>query len=282
MGTEVKSLKKSFYLALVGILLFLVSATGVTYAWFTLSGRAHTNITPMAGVISDGDTVLQISSAYTGPFDKTCDLPINGSNDLLKPVSTSNLEHFYKVTLQDKEGMAVLYEGVDDEIDSDTIHGTVYLRCLNVPCNVYFNRENLKLGSDSQALAAMRLGLKITSHSGSQTFIFKLDELGGSSSVQSVATVPRELSVVSEISEKGQAAYIDDPAENIGDYMALAVADDKEYNPGNKILVSLNADEVATVEYWLYLEGCDEHCSNPVQNKNTEIQLAFAGVDVNN
>ena len=42
----------------------------------------------------------------------------------------------------------------------------------------------------------------------------------------------------------------------------------------------MNADEIATVEYWLYLEGCDDQCSNPVQNRNTEIKLAFAGVDV--
>lgn len=42
----------------------------------------------------------------------------------------------------------------------------------------------------------------------------------------------------------------------------------------------LNADEVASVEYWLYLEGCDEQCSNPVQNRDSEIQLAFAGVDL--
>ena len=47
-----------------------------------------------------------------------------------------------------------------------------------------------------------------------------------------------------------------------------------------RCLVQLDADEVASVEYWLYLEGCDEQCSNPVQNRTSEIQLAFAGVDL--
>ena len=46
------------------------------------------------------------------------------------------------------------------------------------------------------------------------------------------------------------------------------------------MLVQLNKDEIASVEYWLYLEGCDEQCSNPVQNRTSEIQLAFAGVDM--
>ena len=45
------------------------------------------------------------------------------------------------------------------------------------------------------------------------------------------------------------------------------------------VLVSLETDEVASVEYWLYLEGCDEQCFNPVQNKDAGLMLAFVGVD---
>ena len=63
--------------------------------------------------------------------------------------------------------------------------------------------------------------------------------------------------------------------------MAQAGSSENEYNAGKQLLVSLEKDEVASVEYWLYLEGCDEQCTNPVQNKNSEIQLAFAGVDTN-
>ena len=43
-------------------------------------------------------------------------------------------------------------------------------------------------------------------------------------------------------------------------------------------MILLNKDEVATVEYWLYLEGCDDECYNVVQNRTSEIALAFAGV----
>ena len=43
--------------------------------------------------------------------------------------------------------------------------------------------------------------------------------------------------------------------------------------------MTLQAEEVATVEYWLYLEGCDDQCFNPVQNKASQLCLAFAGVD---
>jgi len=54
---------------------------------------------------------------------------------------------------------------------------------------------------------------------------------------------------------------------------------ENEYKDGGQILVQLNADEVASVEYWLYLEGCDEQCINAVQSRSSEIQFAFVGVD---
>ena len=74
MNTEVDQLKKSFSKAVLWILLLLAAATGTTYAWFTLTGINSTNVTPMAGTVSKGDTVLLISTSESGPFDKTCDL----------------------------------------------------------------------------------------------------------------------------------------------------------------------------------------------------------------
>ena len=73
--------------------------------------------------------------------------------------------------------------------------------------------------------------------------------------------------------------YVSDPSENISDYIAQAAGND-EYNAGANELLSLNADEVATVEYWLYLEGCDEQCVNQVQDIDSDIRLAFAGVKI--
>ena len=273
----VKRLRKSLVMAIVGMIFFLVSVTGVTYAWFTISGRAHTNVTPMGGTVSDGDTLLLISTAESGPFDRECDLVFAGDAQALKPVSTANLENFYRVTMQNKEGVAVSYENADDRVDTETLHGTVYLKCEGAPCNIYFNGEELQLGSDAQALSAMRLGLKITNHDGSRTFVMKLDDLGSTAAAQSNATVPTAGTVVSAISDGGNAVYVSDPAVNISDYTAQAAGND-EYNAGANELFSLDADEVATVEYWLYLEGCDEQCVNEVQNIDSDIRLAFAGV----
>ena len=205
---------------------------------------------------------------------------LDANPDALQPVSTANLENFYQATAQNKEGISLLYKSVDSSLTDKLLHGTVYLKCEGGACDVYFNPEELNLGSDSQALAAMRLGMKITSHTGTKTWIWKLDDLGSTSGAQSVRTISAANSVVSSISQSGQPSYTTDPAENIGDYMAEKGSSDGAYQAGNKIVVQMNADEIATVEYWLYLEGCADQCSNPVQNRNTEIKLAFAGVDV--
>lgn len=279
MAPEVQELKKSFGKAVIWILFLLVVATGTTYAWFSLSGLASTNVTPMAGTISKGSSALLISENQSGPFAKTCQLVLDGNPDTLKPVSTPDLEHFYRSIAQNKEGITVLYENADNRIKQDAVHGIVYLKCENADCDVYFNREELNLGTDGQALAAMRLGMKITSHSGTEKFLWKLDELGQTGSAQSVQTIPRTNAVVSSISQNGEAVYIDDPAKNISDYMVRTGSGSEEFRAGNQKVVSLDENEVATVEYWLYLEGCDEQCSNPVQNRSSEIKLAFAGVD---
>ena len=239
---------------------------------------ASTNVTPMGGTVSSGDTVLYIGIEKTGPFDKTCELKLEDDPDALQPVSTIDLEHFYEGTAQTKEGITVLYQDVTEKAGDYVMHGTVYLQCLYAPCNVYFNREELELGAEAQMLEAMRLGMKITTAEGTEIMIFKLDDLGGAGNVRSAQTTERTGVVVSGIAENGVPVYENDPATAIGAYMAQKTGSENEYKPGASMLMSLQADEVASVEYWLYLEGCDEQCINEVQKIDSEVRLAFAGV----
>lgn len=279
MDTDVNQLKRSLARAIVWILLLLVVATGSTYAWFSVTGINSTNVTPMAGTVSKGNSSLLISNSESGPFDKTCELVLSGNPESLKPLSTENLESFFKAVAQNRKGIATLYTNATSSADQDAIHGTIYLQCKNAPCKVYFNRENLKLGDDAQALAAMRLGMKITSHEGTGTFIWKLDDLGNTGSAETTRTITQDSAVVSAVSDSGQPVYVTDPSLGILEYMAETGDTEGTYKEGSQPLMQLNEDEVATVEYWLYLEGCDEQCINAVQSRASEIQLGFAGVD---
>lgn len=277
MDSEVVKLKKQLKLTIFWILFLIIAAVGTTYAWFTVTGMPSTNITPMAGTVSEGDTNLLISNSYGGPFDKTCELVLSGNPGSLRPLSTADLTHFYRSAAQNNEGITVLYANADNSVDQDALHGTVYLQCQNASCDVYFNRDELNLGSDAQALAAMRLGMRITSSAGTQTLIFRLDDMGATGEAQSARTIASAGSVVASIAGSGEPVYTSDPSQGIGGYMAQT--NGNAYNPGSQKLMTLQAEEVATVEYWLYLEGCDDQCFNPVQNRASQLRLAFAGVD---
>ena len=277
MDSEVVQLKKQLKLTIFWMLFLIIVAAGTTYAWFTVTGMPSTNITPMAGTVSKGDTNLLISNSYGGPFDKTCELVFSGNPGSLRPLSTADLTHFYRSAAQNNEGITVLYANADNRVDQDALHGTVYLQCQNASCDVYFNRDELNLGSDAQALAAMRLGMRITSSSGTQTLIFRLDDMGSTGGTQSARTIASAGSVVTSIAGSGEPVYTSDPSQGIGGYMAQT--NGNAYNPGSQKLMTLQAEEVATVEYWLYLEGCDDQCINSVQNRASQLRLAFAGVD---
>ena len=51
MEGESRNLKKSLRMAILWVLLLLAALTGSTYAWFTFSGSASTNVTPAGGTI---------------------------------------------------------------------------------------------------------------------------------------------------------------------------------------------------------------------------------------
>lgn len=272
-----KQLKKRMYSLIRVIILILVLLTGTTLAWFTYTGNSSVNITPMAGTISNGDANLLISNSKGGPFDKSCELIFRGGYDSLQPVSTADLVKFSAAVAHNKDGIAVVYKELTaEDVNKITMHGTVYLKSENGGSDVYIDRTNLDLGRDRQLLAAMRLGLIVTTNSGSKTYIFKADDLADTSGALAKATVPTAGTVVSSLNGTG-ANYVADPALPMADY--FCTIDGEEVSPGKTALCTLPRDQVATVEFFYYIEGCDENRYNPAQNRQTALKLAFGGVD---
>ena len=272
-----RKLQRSAFFALFWIMILAVTLTTATYAWFTIS--AVTNVEPMEGGISRGDGNLLISSSRQGPFEKECKLQLSGNPGELSPLSTADLEHFYKASGQNASGVVKFYSDATAQAEESALHGTVYLRSEFGACDVYLKRSGLDFGTDGQILSAARLGLKITTQKGTDMLVFRLDELGDTGSAASKLTVPARGTVVSSVNSLGAASYVSDPSVEIEDYLAVENGtDDQEPEAGRQMLCTIREDEVATVEFWLYLEGCDEQCINAVQERNTGIQLAFAGV----
>lgn len=266
-----------FLISLLWLLLAALTLGGATYAWFTFNNA--TNVEPMAGTVGDGAVSLLISASRDGPFDKECDLPLEQAVEELLPVSTADLQTFYASAAQNKQGITLRYRDVTEQAPQRLMHGTVYLQSKNRGCDVYFFEPKLSFGSDGQALSALRLVLKLTTETdGEQLLFFRLDDLGGGGAEEQ-ATVAGDNVVVSSIDAGGQPGYTADPAEDIGAYLAQADGEeDTTPRAGEQALCALQADEVASVEYWLYLEGCDTACVNAVQTRELSLQLGFAGV----
>lgn len=271
---EEKSLRKSAFLAFFLALLALVTLVSSTYAWFSF--RAFTNATPMSGAISNGDGDLLISNSPNGPFDMSCELLLEDPDAELLPLTTADLENFYAVSAQNAAGIASAYRTADDRAANNTLNGTVYLKADGNGFDVYLWLPSLDCGTDDQALAAMRLGLRIHTSAGVKTHIFRLDELGSTARVEEHRTIPQADCVVEEINADGEPSYVADVAKNLSVCAARGEADNVV--AGDTALCSLSAGETATVHFWLYLEGCDDHCINCVQGSDIALQLGFAGV----
>lgn len=267
-----KPLRRPVLFALLSVLVAAVVLGSATYAWFTFT--ASTDVRDFRGSVSRGGADLFISAGPEGPFDVTCDLPA-ATADLLEPVSTADLAGFYTSAVQDPNGVTVLYRAVEDP-DSVTLHGRVYLRVENAPCDVYLWPEGLDLGTDPQLLSALRLGLRVTDSRGTRTHIFALDALGDTSGAQSRRTTQQTGVVVSAVDDRGRATPVPDPAESLTAYFAQA--DGQTVLAGEQPLCTLEPGETATVEYRLWLEGCDENCFDPVRSRDIVLALGFAGV----
>ena len=262
--------KKLKYSALFPILILLLASlialSAATYAWFTFD--PYTKVTPMEGKISDGDPTLLISEDREENFDVRCALNPELLPQELAPVSTGDLTGFRTATAQDREGYSIAFRELED-LSQWLIYGKVYLKCIGGECRVYFRQPGLNLGEDAQFLASARLGLRITGEDGAaRVLLFRLDSLGDTRSALSRETVRADNSVVSGLNGSAPV-FATDPAVSIGDYLLGA--------ENARSLCSLKHDEVAQVEYWLYLEGCDPECYNPVQSRDLTLQLAFTG-----
>jgi len=271
---NIKKLKLSAFFAAVLALVALITLTASTYAWFTF--RTYTNVTPVSGTVSRGEGDLLIANSPNGIFDTACDLIVRDPDAELLPVTTADLRSFFSVSAQDSLGMATAYAAADDRAQDHTLNGTLYLKAEGGGFDVYLWLPSVDCGGDVQTLAAMRLGLLIETRNGTSVTVMKLDELADTSGAAVRRTIPVPGSVVSGIDEAGTPVYVPDPAVSLSDCAAQGTEDDVQ--PGRVSVCSMATDEVATVHFWLWLEGCDDNCMNSAQGRDVALQFGFAGV----
>ncbi len=266
---------------LLGIMWCVLAATVLissTYAWFTL--RAVAEVTPLRGTIGTADGTLLISNRPDGGFDVSCELIPDGSFVELKPVSTVDLDRFYRLDFYDMVHKSYRYTDAGNRVSTDVIHGHLYLQSQDSGFDVYFHPQELQVMAGEQTLAAVRIGFILKSHEGNRSVIFKGDSFGSGDALKTVRDFPQTDSVVGSLGDGGQAQYVSDPAGIFSDYMAAVAEEGQGYVPGRQKLCSIARDEIAELEYFVYLEGCDIHCLNELQGGQIELQFGFAGVPI--
>lgn len=244
--------------------------TAATFAWF--SGSRFTNVTPVAHTVSEEGYDLLISSSESGPFDTQCTLA--AADKTLYPVSTADLTNFWRGTFQNASGVTTDYANCTSQLDEYALTGTFYLKGSQAPLAVYLYQSQLSVSADPQLLAALRVGFVVQSQSGTHTYIFSCDDLGNTSQAASRRTTAQDGVVVGG---SGSWGYVSDPAQAIGARTMDGSGTTPVARAGAQPLFTLAANEVASVRYFVYMEGCDANCITEAQAKNLTLQFAFAG-----
>lgn len=251
------------------MLALVVAFTAATLAWF--SSSRETNVTPVAHTVSESGYDLQISSSANGPWDTTATLAT--ADKTLYPVSTADLSQWWRGTFQNAAGITMDYKNVTGQLDEYALTGTVYLKGSSAALNVCLYPGQMSVSTDPQLLAALRLGLIIQTSAGTQTHIFICDDLGSTAGAASQRTTAQDGVVVAGSSGWSYAA---DPAQAIGSYSMDGNGDTPRARAGAQPICTLAANEVATVQYVIYMEGCDANCITQAQARDLTLQLAFA------
>lgn len=265
----VVSAHKKKVAAAAWMLVLVAALSAATLAWF--SSSRETNVTPVAHTVSESGYDLQIGLSANGPWDTTATLP--SADKTLYPVSTADLTTFWRSSFQNTAGITTDYADCTSALEDYALTGTLYLKGSSAALSVYLYQGQMSVTSDPQLLAALRLGFIITTNQGTQTHIFSLDDLGSTAGAASRRTTAQDNVVVQG---QGSWSYTADPAESISARTMDGTGDTPSTRAGAQPICTLQADEVATVRYFVYMEGCDVNCIDEAQARDLSLQLAFA------
>ncbi len=273
---EVVQKHKSRRIFLMSVLfcgLAILALLGSSYAWFSDMIRAQTETLPISGSASAGEIGLQISGSSSGPFGEQANLTRLDRCQVLRPVSTVNLNQFYGAKGQNTEGKVAFYEDVTEEVLEHILYGELFLKPLYQDGKLYLDKSTFTVTGDLQLLASARLGMRFSSKDMTQTYIFPLE--GSTTGVVSQETsTGGAQQVVSAVSQQGVATFVTPELQQLSSYQ---VSGDGEQGmvANQPALYNLYKEQVVRVEVWIYMEGCDPESILEAQDKDIQMNLAF-------
>lgn len=257
--------------AVAAWMLVLVTTLGAaTFAWF--SNSRFTNVTPVAHTVSEDGSDLQIGLSSSGPWDTT--VALANADKTLYPISTADLTRFWRGTFQNAAGITTDYKDCTTSLGDYALTGELYLKGGANALNIYLYQGQMSVTNDAQLLAALRIGFIISTQAGTQAHIFACDDLGNTAGAASQRTTAQDNVVVQGSSSSW--SYASDPAHAVSAYTMDGTGDTPTARAGATPICTLAANEVASVRYFVYMEGCDANCITQAQARSLTLAFAFA------
>lgn len=268
------------------LVLIALTLTTATYAWFTANRKVETD--RVTGKTDSADVTLEISRSRD-PFTPGTAKDDSGSDisqvalktpeaeDVLMPVSTADLSHFWSSPTFDSGGQTTGF--MLDETEEYYYHDTVYLRATSTGTDtasrlaLYLNSDADKYpivrSEDGKLLTAARLGLVFE---GQSPRILRLSDVDSGSGVTYLNGKLLDKGAVLGYSG-GEPTAAADPSESL-DSLRFDAA-----NPEKTPLLTMELNTVYQLDIYFYLEGCDPDCLNEtVGMTDAYLSLAFFGM----
>lgn len=263
----------------------ILSFTFASYAWFTSNQKVSTS----TAIARTGEETLELQVSSSGgssfqPEDPAAIRQVNETSaQYLMPVSTSDLRSFVysPVTV---DGMAKTFQPVENE--AYYYHGRLYIRASGqgwadgTTVKLYLDQSDNILGQkvSGDMLNAARLGL-VFDGDYSSAVILKLSDSRNAGDQQAYNTVVNgqtlgDDQVLSYVNQNVQA--VTDPSVRAQEY-TMDFSNDSMQAP-EKALLTMQLNQIYTVDIYFYIEGCDPDCSSQIQYSTSDLQMGFYGV----
>ena len=270
---------------IVTMIFAVLSLAFATYAWFTTNREVSTST---ATARTGEETLeLQLSTSGGGSFRDADSVSIQQVNqtsaEYLLPVSTSNLVNFV-YSPNTEVGIAKAFQPVENE--SYYYHGRVYIRATGTgwpdgtTMKLYLDQSDNILGQQvsGELLNAARLGL-VFDGDYSSAVILKLSDSSNSSDQQVYNTEVNgqrlgDNQVLSYVNQSVQA--VTDPSVAAGQY--TVTFDNDSMQAPERTLLTMNLNQIYSVDIYFYIEGCDPDCSSYIQYSIADLQIGFYGI----
>lgn len=270
---------------IVTMIFAVLSLAFATYAWFTTNREVSTST---ATARTGEETLeLQLSTSGGGSFRDGDSVSIQQVNqtsaEYLLPVSTSNLMNFV-YSPNTEAGIAKAFQPVENE--SYYYHGRVYIRATGTgwpdgtTMKLYLDQSDNILGQQvsGELLNAARLGL-VFDGDYSSAVILKLSDSSNAGDQQVYNTEVNgqrlgDNQVLSYVNQSVQA--VADPSVAAGQY--TVTFDNDSMQAPERTLLTMNLNQIYSVDIYFYIEGCDPDCSSYIQYSIADLQIGFYGI----